>query len=52
MEWKTEFKSYEDKDTLPLERAKIEALRRIAEQLEIMNNNISIIVLQIDKKVR
>ena len=38
MEWKVKFDSYEQQNTMPLDRAKIEALRRIAEQLERLNN--------------
>ena len=39
MEWKVKFDSYEQQNTMPLDRAKIEALRRIAEQLERLNNS-------------
>ena len=37
MEWKVKFDSYEQQGTMPLDRAKIEALRAIAEQLETLN---------------
>jgi len=37
MDWKVKFDSYEQQNTMPLDRAKIEALRAIAEQLEIQN---------------
>ena len=38
IEWKVKFGSYESQNTMPLDRAKIEALRVIAEQLERLNN--------------
>ena len=34
MEWKVKFDSYEKQNTMPMDRAKIEAARAIAEQLE------------------
>jgi len=37
IEWKVKYDSYEDRNTLPLDRAKIEALRAIAEELETLN---------------
>jgi len=40
VEWKVKFDSYEQQKTMPLDRAKIEALRVIAEQLERLNNNL------------
>jgi hypothetical protein len=40
MEWKVKFDSYEKLDTMPLDRAKIESLRAIAEQLEAINKSL------------
>ena len=49
MDWKVNFDSYEKQNTMPLDRAKIEALRRIAEELEILNANLIAIRGQIGK---
>lgn len=40
MEWKVKFESYENQGTMPLDRAKIESLRAIAEQLEAINKSL------------
>ena len=40
MEWKVKFDSYTEKNTMPMDRAKIESLRAIAEQLEILNKTL------------
>jgi len=40
MDWKVKFESYDKQNTMPLDRAKIEALRAIAEQLETLNKTI------------
>jgi len=41
MEWKVVIpKSFEDRNTMPFDRAKVEAQRRIAEQLEELNKKI------------
>lgn len=44
MEWKTEFSSYEKQNTMPLDRAKIEAQREIAEQLDRLNKNMETLI--------
>ena len=40
MEFKVKFDSYTQQGTMPLDRAKIEALRKIAEQLEMINHHL------------
>lgn len=40
MEWKVKYDSYETQGTMPLDRAKIEAQRAIAEQLEQLNETL------------
>lgn len=40
MDWKVKFESHEQRKTMPLDRAKIEALRAIAEQLETLNKTL------------
>ena len=40
MDWKVKYDSFEERNTMPLDRAKIEAQRAIAEQLEIMNGHL------------
>ena len=44
MEWKTKFSSYEEQNTMPLDRAKIEAQREIAEQLDRLNRNMETLI--------
>jgi len=41
MEWKVVIpKSFEERNTMPIDRSKAEALRRIAEELEKLNGKI------------
>ena len=40
IEWKVDFGTYERANTMPLDRAKIEALRRIAEELKKLNETL------------
>lgn len=48
MDWEVKFESYEKQGTMPLDRAKIEALRAIAEQLE-KQNILSMRIEQLEK---
>lgn len=50
IEWKAKFDSYERANTMPLDRAKIEALRRIAEQLEDLNGNLENVIDELANK--
>ena len=50
MEWKVNFSSYTEKNTMPLDRAKIEALREIATQLEKLNRYLDLIAENTEKE--
>lgn len=41
IEWKVDIpKSFEERNTMPIDRAKVEALRRIAEELNYLNDSL------------